>query len=164
MSPELDLVDRVVVAEGQPEVVQTLLVDQAVEVVPDPVPHHPPGHRDQPQHDEDHRHDVEHEVAAELAETAHHLVAVFLLDAPATLGDGDADEKNQADADTADDEEPGEVGLGRTVGVLLARLLGVKGPDDDHEDEDGEDDHVEDADTPQLSLLPVGKETFTALA
>ena len=89
---------------------------------------------------------------------------MFLLDAPATLGDGDADEKDQADADSAGDEEPGEVGLGRTVGVLLARLLGVQSPDDDHEDEDGEGNHVEDADTPQFSLLPVGKEPFTALA
>jgi len=162
--PELDVMDRVVVAQRRAEAVHILLSEGLIEAVVDPVTHHPPGHRDQPQHDQDHRHDVVHEVAPELTKTPHHLIAESLFDALAAFIDGDAKDENDGDSDASGDEVPGQVRLCRTVGILGARLLCVDGAKHNHQDEDREAEDVQNSYTHHFSLLPVRKEaaaTFT---
>jgi hypothetical protein len=77
---------------------------------------------------------------------------------PCTLVETNSEEQDESDSRAPDDEEPGQVGLGRTAGVGLARRDGPQPPHHQHEQADGEAAEVEDAHAPHLPLLAVREE------
>jgi len=154
----LDLVDCVIVPEGGPEAVQSVLSKCAVQAFVKPVSHDPPGHSDEPHDYEDDGDGVVDDPEAQLAEAAHSGGAELGLDPAHTLGKRYPHQEHEGNEYSADDEEPGQVGLGATVGIVLARLLSVDGSHNYHEQEDWEAQHVQDTDTANFTLLAVCQE------
>jgi hypothetical protein len=84
------------------------------------------------------------------------------LFSPGALVESNPEEENDRDADAADDEKPGQVGLGRTAGVGLAGRDGAQPAHHQHQQADGEGAQVEDVHAPHFPLLVVGEEAGAA--
>ena len=94
----------------------------------DPVPEDPPGHRHHPHHDKHHRDHVIEQTAAELAEAAHVAVTTLHLLSDLRHADIERDPEQEEDSypQASGDQEPGHVGLGRTVRVWLSGGISLK--------------------------------------
>ena len=83
----------------------------------------PPGDGDEPHDDQGHREDIVEKVAAELTDVT---ASPALADAACELIKSDPHQEKDPDADSSRHEEPGHIGLGRTVWVGFSIRVGLQ--------------------------------------